>query len=114
MFHGFRRRGFLTKNEIINTVIQGTAFHLLLWSCNRLNDLRKEEGWKSKWIGEIHDEILGDVDYGELKYVVDTTKRVMTQDILKDHPWINVPLISEITVTEVDQPWHLKGDYVEE
>ena len=113
MMHGFRRRGFLTKNEIVNTVVQGTAFHLLLWSCNKLNDLRKEEDWESKWIGEIHDEILGDIVPNELKHVVETTKRVMTQDILTDHPWICVPLISEVSVTDIDGPWHIKHEYKE-
>lgn len=113
MMHGFRRRGFLTKNEIVNTVVQGTAFHLLLWSCNKLNDIRKEENWDSDWIGEIHDEILGDIVPSELKYVVETTKRVMTQDILVDHPWICVPLISEVSVTDVDGPWHIKHEYKE-
>ena len=113
MMHGFRRRGFLKKNEIINTVIQGTAFHCLLESCNRLNDLRIKEEWKSKWIGEIHDEILGDIHPDELKYIANTTKRVMTEDILKNNPWICIPLISEISVTEIDGPWHTKKDYSE-
>jgi DNA polymerase-1 len=113
MMHGFRRRGFLTKNEIVNTVVQGTAFHVLLESCNILNDIRKEENWESKWIGEIHDEILGDIFPPELKYIAETTKRVMTKDVLKNNPWICIPLISELSVTEINGAWHTKKDYIE-
>lgn len=113
MMHGFRRREFLTKNKIINTVIQGTAFHLLLWSCIRLNKIRKEENWKSKLIGQIHDSIVMDIHPNEKKYVLSTTQRVMTQDILKDHPWICIPLISEVSITDIDGAWHTKKDYKE-
>jgi len=113
MMHGFRRGGFLTRNEVINSPIQGTAFHLLLWSIIRLTQIAKDEGWKSKLIGQIHDSILTDVDDKETDHVVSTIQRVMTKDILPDHPWINIPLISEITITEIDQAWHLKKDYNE-
>jgi DNA polymerase-1 len=113
MFHGFRRRGFLTRNEIINTPIQGTAFHLLLWSIIRITQIAKEEGWKSKLIGQIHDSILIDINVEETSHVVQTVERVMTKDILPDHPWIIIPLISEVTITEVDGAWHTKGDYDE-
>jgi len=113
MMHGFRRRGFLTKNEIVNTVIQGTAFHLLLWSVNRLNQIMKEENWKSRLIGQIHDSIIEDIFPDEKEHVLSTTQRVMTKDILKDHPWINIPLISEISLTEIDGAWYTKQDYSE-
>lgn len=111
MYHGFRRRGFLGRNEIINTPIQGTAFHCLLWSCNRLNQIRKKEGWLSKIIGQIHDSILFDAHPSEIPYLIPLIKRVMTQDILPDHPWIIVPLLSEVEVTEIDKPWHTKSEY---
>lgn len=113
MFHGFRRRGFLTRNEIINTPVQGTAFHLLLWSCIQINKIRKLEGWLSKLIGQIHDSIIMDVHPSELDHVVQTVKRVMTEDIRKVHPWIIVPLLAEVEVAGIDQPWHTKSEYEE-
>jgi uracil-DNA glycosylase family 4 len=113
MFHGFRRRGFLGRNEIINTPVQGTAFHLLLWSYIRLNWLSKVEGWISKVIAQIHDSILIDAHPSEISYLVPLIKKVMTQDILEDHPWIIVPLVSEVEVTEIDKPWHTKKEYEE-
>ena len=114
MMHGFRRGGFLTRNEVINSPIQGTAFHLLLWSIIRLTKIAKEEGWKSRLIGQIHDSILTDVDNEETSHVVATIQRVMTEDVLPEHPWIVIPLISEVTITDVDKPWHTKSDYSED
>ena len=114
MFHGFRRRGFLERNMIINTPVQGTAFHLLLWSYIRLNWLSKIEGWISRVIAQIHDSILLDAHPSEISYLVPLIKRVMTQDILPEHPWISVPLVSEVEVTEIDRPWHTKQEYEED
>jgi DNA polymerase-1 len=113
MLHGFRRRGFLTRNEIINTVIQGTAFHCLIWSCIQLNRIMKEENWKSRLIGQVHDSIVMDIYPEEVKNVLSTTKKVMIEDIMKEHPWIIIPMISEISVTEINAPWHIKEDYTE-
>ena len=113
MFHGFKRGGFLTKNEIVNTPIQGTAFHLLLWACWKLNEISKEEGWKARLIGQIHDSLLIDSPAEETSHVVEVTKRVMTEDILEPHPWIVIPMIADISVTGIDEPWYLKKDYTD-
>ncbi len=113
MLHGFRRRGFLTKNELVNAPIQGTAFHCLLWSCIEINRIRKRDKWNTKLIGEIHDSMMKDTYPPEEKMVISTTKRVMTEDILNDHPWIIVPLLAEIEVANIDQPWHKKEKYDE-
>jgi DNA polymerase I-like protein with 3'-5' exonuclease and polymerase domains len=105
MFHGFRRQGHLTRNKIFNTSIQGTAFHLLLWSFITLNDVRKAEGWESKLIGQIHDDIRWSVAPQELSYVMQMHQWVMTEAIKTPHPWLCVPLEVEFKLTEVDQPW---------
>jgi DNA polymerase-1 len=105
MFHGFRRRGFLTRNEIINSVIQGSAFHCLLESIIKINLISKEEGWKSKLMGQIHDSIIIDCYHDELDHVVEIVKRAMTKDILINNPWIVVPLISDIKIGKINQSW---------
>ena len=90
-FHGFRRKGYLNRKQIMNSPIQGTAFHCLLWSYIRLNNLRKKEGWKSTLHGQIHDSIIFNVWPEERDYVLKTIKRVMCDDIREAHPWIIVP-----------------------
>ncbi len=113
MFTGFRRRGWLSRNQISNIPIQGTAFHCLLWAAIQVNKIRKEENWKTKLIAQIHDSLILDIYPSELAHVITTVRRVMTVDILKVFPWIIVPLLAEIEVAEIDMPWHTKEEYDE-
>jgi uracil-DNA glycosylase family 4 len=105
LYHGFERKGLLSRNEVINTPIQGTAFHLLLWSFIQLNKLRKKYKWKTKLIGQIHDSIVASVHPDEKDMIIETFQRVMVKDIAKVHKWLIVNLEIEIGVTEVDKPW---------
>jgi DNA polymerase I-like protein with 3'-5' exonuclease and polymerase domains len=108
MFHGFQRQGHLSRNQIWNTSIQGTAFHLLLESYIELNRIRKEEGWRSRIIGQIHDEIRMSVHPDELDYVLELTNWVMAEWARRRHPWVIVPLETEFKVAGVDQPWAME------
>ena len=110
MFFGHQRNDRMTQNRIFNSAIQGTAFHLLLWSMIKLNRIRKRRKWKTKIIGQIHDEILFDGPPEEMDMVLETAKRVMTKDIRKEHPWIIVPLIIEPELTPVDGSWYYKKE----
>lgn len=105
MLTGFRLYGYLRKNQIINSPIQGTAFHLLLWSCIRLNEVRKAEGWKTQLVGQIHDELVVDMDPSEENHVRRTIERIMVEETRQAFPWLVVPLLAEYSSGEVDQPW---------
>lgn len=108
LFHGFRRAGLLDRNKLYNTPIQGSAFHCLLWCLIQLNKIRKEEGWVSKIMQQIHDSILWDLYPPEEKHIIETIHDVTTNRLIKAHPWINVPMDIEIEMAEVDQPWFTK------
>jgi len=108
MFFGHRRGGYLSHNKIINTPIQGTAFHLLLWSLIRINNIRKSEEWQTKIIGQIHDSILFDLYPPETKHVLTTVKRVMCEDIRKENTWIVVPLDVDFEITPINGSWYEK------
>lgn len=105
-FFGFRRCGYLRRNQIINTPVQGAAFHCLLWSFNRLNEIRKKEEWKTKIIGQIHDEILFDGPPAEEDYVKQTVRRVMCEDIKEGRDWLIVPL--EVKFSVYGESWYKK------
>ncbi len=111
MQFGHRRRGALSQNQLYNTPIQGTAFHCLLWSLIRLNEIRRIEGWNTRIIGQIHDSILFDLDPAEQAHVLVTVERVMTQDIVEAYPWIIVPLKADFELTGVNQSWVYKEQY---
>ena len=108
MIFGHRRGGFLSKNQIINSPIQGGAFHCLLWSLIEINKLRKKENWKTKLIGQIHDSIVFDLYPSEEEHVITTVKRIMCEDLRKAVPEIIVPLEVETDITPIDGSWYTK------
>jgi uracil-DNA glycosylase family 4 len=103
---GFRRHGPLTRNEIGNTAIQGTAFMCLLWALDRIDDIQNEENWNSRIRGQIHDSIVGSLDPEEQDIVFPTIKRVMEVELLEHFPWINVPMVAEFEVSPVNGTWN--------
>lgn len=105
MLTGFRCIGWLSRNQIINTPIQGAAFHLLLWSCIELNRIRKKEEWKTKLIGQIHDEMNLDVNPEEENHVKEYIKWVTEEGTREQFPWVIVPLLSEYNSCDIDMPW---------
>lgn len=107
---GFRRSGFLSRNEIFNTPIQGAAFHMLLWSLIQLNKIARKDQWRSKIISQIHDSILIDMYPKELNNVIRIAKQIMTEDIREHWKWIIVPLTVEVEATPVDGNWYEKAE----
>lgn len=105
---GHRRSGFLSRNQLSNYPVQGAAFHCLLWSLIRLNDIRKKENWKTKIIGQIHDSILFDLHPSEQDRVIKMANWVMTKAIRKEFPFIIVPLETEVELTKVNCSWYSK------
>ena len=61
MYTGFRCSGIMRRNECINIPIQGSAFHCLLWSFIQVDKISREQNWKSRLIGQIHDAMVLDV-----------------------------------------------------
>ena len=109
---GFRCIALMGKNDSINYPIQGVAFHCLLWSFIQMARFLKENGMKTKIIGQIHDSIVLDIYPPEANLVLSTAKRIMTQDIREHWDFINVPLEVEIELTPVDGSWYLKKEVI--
>jgi DNA polymerase-1 len=107
----FKRTGYLSNNQIFNTAIQGTAFHLLLWSYIQLNKKAKKE-WRTNLIGQIHDEILFDITPNELQIVLNTAENIMINGVRDRFKWANVPLKVEPEVTQVNEAWYYKREMV--
>jgi len=105
MLSGFVCSGTLRKNEIINYPIQGTAFHCLLYTFIKLDEIMRKESWDSKLIGQIHDSILMDVNPNELVRIETTIQKIVKEELPKFFKWIVIPLEIEIEVYEGDKPW---------
>ena len=111
MYTGFRCSGIMRRNECINIPIQGSAFHCLLWSFIQVDRISREQNWRSRLIGQIHDAMVLDVHPDELDMVASTVHKVTCEDLSKHWTWINVPLEVEAEVCPVDSSWNEKQDY---
>jgi len=109
MLTGFTCSGVMERNKIVNYPIQGTAFHCLLFTFNRLDELMREENWDTKLIGQIHDDVVIDVHPDELDHVKNTIQKIVKEDLPNAWDWIIVPLEVDLDVYEVDQPWVKAG-----
>ena len=105
---GFRCSGVLSRNDVINYPVQGSAFHCLLWSFIELN--RELKNWNTKLIGQIHDSIVLDCDPEEFEDLVKLVQDVMCNRIREHWDWIIVPLEIEIEATEINEPWSRKKE----
>lgn len=107
---GFRCIALMGKNDSINYPIQGVAFHCLLWSLIQINRWLKKNNMKTMIIGQIHDSIVFDMHPDEVNEVLEKAVQVMTVDIKKRFPFMNVPMEVDAELTPVDGSWYLKND----
>ena len=107
---GFRFTGYMGGKECTNYPIQGTAFHLLLWTLIRVNKARRAEGWKSPLIGQIHDSMLCDLIPDEGPHIMDTIWRIGVIEAQQLFDWIIVPLTIGFEMTPIDGSWNLKKE----
>ena len=105
MLTGFVCSGIMRRNEILNYPIQGTAFHCLLYTITRLDQVAREEQWDSRLVGQIHDSILMDAHPDEVERISATARRIVAEELPARWPWIIVPLEIEVETYDVDGPW---------
>jgi DNA polymerase I len=108
-YTGFRCSGFMKKNDVLNYQIQGTAFHCLLWSLIQLHKWLKKYKLKTLIVGQIHDEVVLDMHESEIELVLAKCKEIMTVDIVKHWPWIEVPLEVEADFCPPGDSWYNKA-----
>jgi len=110
LYTGFRCRGLMHKNDIINYPVQGAAFHCMLWSLIQLQEWLIKNKLKTKIVGQIHDEIVLDINIHEKDYVLNRIKEIMTGDIYKYYDWLIVPLEVEAEFSPPGGSWFEKQE----
>lgn len=105
MHTGFTCSGPMRRNEIINYAIQGTAFHCLLFTLIRVDEIMQKENWDSKTIGQIHDSLIMDVNPDELSHIKEVLHRIVHEELPSAWNWIIVPLEIEIDTYGIDKSW---------
>lgn len=103
--NGFRIEGVWTRNEIVNSPIQGSAFHCLLWALIRLVRETFRYKWRSRVVGQIHDSIVADVHEDELEDFIEVASHYMTEALMKHYKWLCVPIKVDVEVAPSGRSW---------
>lgn len=111
MLTGFRCSGVMSKKEVCNYPIQGSAFHCLLWCFVRIDQIIRNENLESRLVGQIHDSMMLDVLPSECEYLYKTIKRVIEQELQEHWNWIIVPMTANFEFCEIDQSWNTKKSF---
>jgi len=74
---GFKRPGPLSINQLYNTPIQGTAFHLLLDGLRTIDKEILRRGLKSRAFMEVHDSITFDAVLEEVEELIALANEVL-------------------------------------
>jgi DNA polymerase-1 len=107
---GFRIEGVMSRNDVINYPVQGSAFHCLLWSLIQVNKELRRRKMKARVVGQIHDSMLGDVPPEELSDYLSIVKRITEVDIRKEFKWLLLPLSIECEISPVNRSWFHKQE----
>ena len=61
--------------------------------------------WKTRAIGQIHDEMIFDTHPDERNMLLETIEYVATEWLPEQWEWINIPLQMEVDTFPVDGSW---------
>lgn len=110
---GFIMTGPHAKNDITNYCIQGSSFHLTLWSIIKINRILRKYKFRTRIIGQIHDCINAEGPLSERDDVINLCVKVMSVDVRKHWPWINVPVPVEPEACPYEGTWFEKAPLVQ-
>jgi hypothetical protein len=99
-FFGFRFVGYMNSKQCCNFPIQGTSFHLLVYTLIMVDKFIRKNKLRTKLIGQIHDSIIADVHKDELSFYLKGVNDIVTglQDKFK---WLIVPMEIEAEITRL-------------
>ena len=106
---GFWVEGIMSRNECLNTPIQGVAFHWLLWSLIRLQDWLNRKRMRTKIVGQVHDSLLIDCHKHELPDVLEMAYRIFTKLLPQHWDWIVTPIEVEAEASPPGGSWYEKS-----
>lgn len=111
MFTGFRRVGPLSRNQAINTPIQGDSGHINMWLCQYVLAQIKRTGIRARLFMQIHDSVLAVVHHDDLAQYCKFYKTGI-ELLRKRWEWMIVPFPVEFEVAPPGMSWFDKKEYV--
>jgi len=97
---GFRFKGLMDNKQATNYIIQGTSFHLLLYTIIKFWAECKKRGLRTLIIGQIHDSLILDIPAEE----IDEVKEIIAGIIPKLHEkftWMDFPMGYDLELSDV-------------
>ena len=86
--------------QCCNYPIQGTSFHLLLFTLIEVDKMLRKNKLKTKMCGQIHDSIILDMPKEEVIFVTDQVRKIVMS--LKDRfKWMVVPMEIEVELSKL-------------
>ncbi len=98
-FLGFRFKGYMNKKQCTNYPIQGTSFHLLVYTIVKFWEELKERKLKTLIIGQIHDSIILDIPIDE----IDEVKHILAKIVYNLHntfKWMDFPMGLDLEISK--------------
>lgn len=108
-FFGFRFRGYMDKKQASNYPVQGTSFHILLYSLIKLYAEIQKRGMKTKLVGQIHDSIVAQIPVDEIELYTEIFTGIVN-NLQNELPWLCIPMRAEI---EISKPREEGGSFAE-
>lgn len=105
---GFSVHGVYGRNEVINSPVQGSAFHWLLWCLIRIDKTLRRGKWRTRLIGQIHDSLVADVHRAERSDYLALVKQTFLVDLPAAMPWIITPIEIEAEMCPLGGTWYDK------
>lgn len=102
---GFPYYGIMNKKDCSNYAVQGSAFHVNLYSMIELDKEIYRNGYKSRMCSEIHDAIIGAIVPEELNVMLPLINTIMVDRAKEKFPWIISPLSIDIELAPLNKPW---------
>lgn len=97
---GFQYSGIMSRNQVTNYPIQGTSFHLLLYTLITVSEELKKRKMKTKLIAQIHDSIIADVPGNEEKKYIKLVTGIIN-NLHKKFKWLALPMTCDIEMSKV-------------
>jgi len=88
---GFRFQGYMDRKQCTNYPIQGTSFHLLVYTLNEIAKFIRKNKLRTKLIGQIHDSILSDIHKDETAFYMEGVSNIVA-DLQNRFKWLIVPM----------------------
>lgn len=104
-FTGFRFTGLLDKKQVINSPIQGDAYHLNQEGLNYINKLLRKEKARTRLFNQIHDSGMYYTYEDECKDVIALINHTMNVRLPSKYKWITVPIVVEFDLCEKGKSW---------